>query len=224
MQIDRSKFLLFTASIASAGCGSNSSSSSGGAVVVAAPIVTLPDPSVSGTNATVAGATTKPGQTAGSATDEEVLAAADRTPGAAAEDSSMCDDSGPAPTGCSSIRAPSSQCESFSETKSMCSKLARGLKPKVAEKAVECLLAKSGKQPICVFGVANDCAMAAVKKACIDPATQVQCAPVVRHCGGRLDMRDCQNLLSAVVSSNRREMIACMTEGCSTEYCMYDVR
>jgi len=224
MHIDRSKFLLLTASIAGAGCGSNSSPSAGGAVVVAAPIVTLPDTSAPGANTATAGTSTKPGQTTGNTSDEEVLAAADRTPGAAAEDTSICDDGGLAPTGCSSIRAPSSQCESFSETKSMCGKLAHGLKPKIAEKAVDCLLAKSGKQPICVFGVANDCAMAAVKKACIDPSTQASCTPLVRNCGGRLNMRDCQSLLSAVVSSNRREMIACMTEGCSTEYCMYDVR
>lgn len=225
MQIDRSKFLLLTASIAGAGCGSNSSSSSGGTVVVAAPVVTLPDSSPPSANTATAGASTKPGQTTGNASDEEVLAAADRTPGAAAESTSMCDDGGPAPTGCSTIRAPSSQCESFSETKSMCSKLAHGLKPRIAEKAVDCLLAKSGKQPICVFGVANDCGMAAVQKAaCVDPSTQAECTTLVRNCGGRLNMRDCQSLMSAVVTGNRRSMIACMREGCSTEYCMYEVK
>lgn len=224
MQIDRSKFLLLTASIAGAGCGSNASSSSGGAVVVAAPVVTLPDSSTPGVNGAAGGAS-KSGQNAGNASDEETLAAADRTPGAAAESASMCDDGGLAPTGCSSIRAPSSQCESFSETKSMCSKLAHGLKPKIAEKAVECLVSKSGKQPICVFGVANDCGVAAVQKAaCIDPATQAECSTLVRNCGGRLNMRDCQSLMSAVVTGNRRNMIACMREGCSTEYCMYDVQ
>lgn len=225
MQIDRSKFLLLTASIAGAGCGSNSSSSSGGAVVVAAPVVTLPDSSPPGTNAAATGGASKSGQTSGNTSDEEALAAADRTPGAAAESTSMCDEGGPAPTGCSKLRAPSSQCESFSETKSMCSKLARGLKPKIAEKAVDCLVSKSSKQAICVFGVANDCGAAAIQKAaCIDPSTQAECSTLVHNCGGRLNLRDCQSLMSAVVTGNRRNMIACMREGCSTEYCMYEVQ
>jgi hypothetical protein len=222
MQIDRSKFLLLTASIAGAGCGSNASSSSGGAVVVAAPIVSLPGPEATSSTTASSRDTNKPGQTSVQMADEETLAAADRTPGGA-DDSSMCDEGGVAPTGCSTLRAPGPQCESFSDTKALCATLAKGLKPRVAEKVVDCILAKSGKQSVCDFNLAQQCSAAATKKACIDTSTQSSCAPLVRSCGGRLDMRDCQALLSAVTTRNRKNMIACMTEGCSTDYCMYQV-
>jgi hypothetical protein len=220
MQIDKTKFLLLTASIAGGACGSNSSPS-GGAIVVAAPIVALPGPE--STVATSPRSTSKSGLAATSSGDEETLAALDRTHQAAVDDGSMCDDGGVVPTGCGTLRAPGPQCESFSDTKSMCGKLAKGLRPRVAEKAVDCILAKSGKQTVCDFNLANLCAVAAMQKACIEPATQASCTQLVRSCGGTLQMRDCQVLLSSVTNRNRRSMIACMTEGCSADYCMYNV-
>jgi hypothetical protein len=105
----------------------------------------------------------------------------------------------------------------------MCNKLSRGLRPRVAEKAVDCLLAKSGKQSICDFRAASECALSAIRKACIEPSTQSLCATPVRACGGSLSMKDCQSLLSAVNVKHRRSMIACVTEGCSIDYCMYDL-
>jgi hypothetical protein len=105
----------------------------------------------------------------------------------------------------------------------MCGKLSRGLRPRVAEAAVDCILAKSGKQSICNFEVSNQCAMAAARKACIEPKTQAACAPLVRACNGQLAMKDCQVMLSAVASKNRGRMLTCMTEGCSVDYCMYEV-
>ncbi len=221
MQIDRSKFLLLTASIAGGSCSSNSPSS-GGPVVVAAPIVALPDSEVAAAPTSSASAT-KPASGGGNSSDEETLAAADRAPVASAEDGSMCDEGGTPPTGCSTLRAPGPQCESFSDTKMICGKFARGLRPHVAEKAVDCLVAKSGKQAICDFSIAAQCGMAAVQKGCVEPSTQSACQPIVRKCGNSLQMRDCQALLSSVVSKNRRAMISCMTEGCALEYCMWDI-
>jgi hypothetical protein len=135
----------------------------------------------------------------------------------------MCDDGGVVPRGCGTLKAPGPQCESFSDTKAMCGKLSRGLRPRVAEKAVDCILSKSGKQSICDFRGANECALAAVHKACIEPSTQSSCTPVVRACNGQLSMRDCQSLLSAVTDKHRREMLSCVTEGCSIDYCLYNI-
>jgi hypothetical protein len=221
MQIDRSRFLLLTASIAGGACGSNSPPS-GGPVVVASPIVALPEPEGS-PGAARATPTTKSAQGAAVAGDDEKLAAVERSPGGAADDGSMCDEGGAAPTGCGTLRAPGPQCESFSDTKRMCGKLARGLRPRVAEKAVDCMVAKSGKQAICDFNLANQCGLAALQNGCVEPSAQSACTPLVKQCGGSLQMRDCQALLSSVTSKNRRNMISCMTEGCSVEYCMYDV-
>lgn len=223
MQIDRSRFLLLTATIAGGACGSNSASSSGGPVVVASPIVALPGPENSATASSGAAGPAKSAQGNVVAGDDEKLAALDRSPGAAVDDGSMCDEGGVAPTGCGTLRAPGPQCESFSDTKRTCGKLARGLRPRVAEKAVDCFLAKSGKQTICDFNLASQCAVAAVQRGCVEPSTQATCAPLVRGCGGSLQMRDCQALLSSVNSKNRRNMISCMTEGCSIDYCVYDI-
>lgn len=224
MQIDRSSFLLLTASIAGSSCGSNSASTSGGPIVVASPVVALPGPEATTSPSVKVASGGKPGQTAVNASDEETLAALDRSPGAAAEDGSMCEEVGPAPTGCSTLRAPGPQCESFADTRRLCGVLAKGLRPKVAEKAVECILARSGKQSVCDFNLANQCGLTAVQRGCLDPSTQNSCTALVRNCNGNLQMRDCQALLSSVTSKNRRNMISCMTEGCSVEYCMYDVQ
>lgn len=223
MQIDRSKFLLLTASIAGTSCGSNAASSSGGPIVVASPVVALPGPEATAVPSAQVASTNKPGQTNANATDEETLAALDRSPGAAVENGSMCDEGGAAPTGCATLRAPGPQCESFADTRRMCGVLARGLRPKVAEKAVECILARSGKQAVCDFNLANQCGLTAVQRGCVEPSTQNSCTALVRNCNGNLQMRDCQALLSSVTAKNRRNMISCMTEGCSVEYCMYDV-
>jgi hypothetical protein len=223
MQIDRSRFLLLTATIAGGGCGSGQASPQG-APVVAAPVVALPAESTAEKNEPRAASPAKPDVIAESEGDPiAALGGGAKAGGEGDDDVSMCEEGGAPPKGCGTLRAPGPQCESFLDTKGMCSKLARGLKPRVAEKAVDCLLAKSGKQSICDFRVGSECAMSAVRKACIEPSTQSTCAPVVRACSGNLSMKDCQSLLSAVESKHRRSMVSCMTEGCSIDYCMYDI-
>lgn len=218
MQIDRSRFLLLTATMASGACG-GASQPAAGDPVIAAPVVTLPEEDKpSGEARAVAGSPGESGAGEPSDAVQKTLRGDDE-----GDDPSMCDDGGAAPKGCSTLRAPGPQCESFTDTRDMCGKLAHGLKPRVAEKAVDCLLAKSGKQSICSFDAANQCAVSAVRKACIEPSTQSTCSPLVKACGGRLAMKDCQALLSSVNDKNRRNMIACVTEGCSVDYCMYSV-
>lgn len=218
MQIDRSRFLLLTATMAGSACGSQSAPSSGG-LVVAAPVVAL------GGSETPANGETpkKPADIASAVEGDPIVALGGVKPNEDDTDASMCEEGGVAPKGCGSLRAPGPQCESFADTKAMCSKLARGLKPRVAEKAVDCLIAKSGKQSICDFRVGSECAIAAVHKACIEPVTQSTCAPIVRACSGNLSMKDCQSLLSAVGDKHRRSMVSCMTEGCAIDYCMYEL-
>lgn len=221
MQIDRSRFLFLTATMASGACGGAAQPGASGDPVVAAPVVTLPEedpPAAKGGTAAH-----PPGQPDDAQPSEVFLAGLDGQP-VPDLGLSACDDGGVAPKGCSTLRAPGPQCESFMDTRDMCGKLARGLMPHVAEKAVDCLLAKSGKPSICTFDAANQCGMSAVRKAsCIEPSTQSACAPAVKACGGRLAMKDCQALLSSVTSKNRQNMIACVTEGCSIDYCMYSI-
>jgi len=186
--------------------------------VVADPVVALPTD-----GAQTTAAQPKNQEIGGDEGNDEKLEALASSQSAAASDTNMCDDSGAAPKSCAPLKAPGPQCESFSDTKNMCGKLSRGLRPRVAEKAVDCLLSKSGKQAICDFRAASECALAAVHKACIEPSTQAACSNVVRACSGRLTMNDCQSLLSAVADKHRRAMLSCVTEGCSIDYCMYDI-
>ncbi|MBK9264949.1 MAG: hypothetical protein IPM54_34850 [Polyangiaceae bacterium] len=223
MHIDRSRFLLLTASIAGGACSSSSASSSSGPVVVAAPIIALPAEGDGAPASSGASAPVKSSQTVMGSGDDDALAALDRPPSAADDDGGTCDEGGAPPTGCGTLRAPGPHCESFSDTKAMCGKLARGLRPRVAEQVVDCILAKSGKQSVCDFDLANQCGLVALQKACIEPSTQAACAPIVRACGGRLQMRECQALVSSVTSRNRRNMMTCITEGCSADYCLYQV-
>ncbi|MDC3955824.1 hypothetical protein [Polyangium jinanense] len=220
MQIDRSRFLLLTATMASGACG-GAAQPGAGDPVVAAPVVTLPEEDKPAESRTTAGS---PGQPGVGEPSEEVRATLEGAGSSSGDEPSVCDDGGPAPKGCDTLRAPGPQCESFIDTRDMCGKLAHGLKPRVAEKVVDCLLAKSGKQSLCTFDIANQCGMSAVRKAsCIEPSTQSACAPAVKSCGGRLAMKDCQALLSSVNRKNRENMLACVTEGCSIDYCMYSV-
>ncbi|UQA59438.1 hypothetical protein [Polyangium aurulentum] len=226
MQIDRSRFLLLTATMAGGACGPATPAPAAGGPVVAAPVVALPaqPEDASGGRAGAsppARAGLASGEDEAGEDPEEVGDPLDENPddlGALA-----CDDAGVRPLSCAPLRAPGPQCESFADTKDMCNKLSHGLRPRVAEAAVDCILAKSGKQAICSFEVANQCATAAARKACIEPKTQAACAPLVRACNGQLAMKDCQSMLSAVTEKNRRRMLTCMTEGCSADYCMYEV-
>jgi len=230
MDIDRSRFFFLTASIAglgsACGAGAASTTSSGGPVpVVAEPVVALP--------AEPFATTDKDGRSTGkNATPEDAEVGEDdgtmaalALSGSTGSDNDLlsCDDSGAAPKSCKPLRAPGPQCESFADTVVLCGRMSKGLRPRVAEKAVDCLLAKSGKQSICDFRAASECALSAIRKACVEPTTQSLCATPVKACGGRLSMKDCQSLLSAVKSNERRAMISCVTEGCSIDYCMYDI-
>jgi hypothetical protein len=224
MQIERSRFLLLTATMAGGACSPATPAPAAGGPVVAAPVVALPSGPADGpAERAAAPPTTNAGLTGkeGDASEEEV----GDPPGEEPDEvgSLACDDGGAAPKSCASLRAPGPQCESFADTKAMCGKLAHGMRPRVAEAAVDCILVKSGKQSICSFEVGNQCAVAAARKACIEPNTQAACAPLVRACGGKLAMKDCQSMLSAVTEKNRRRMLTCMTEGCSADYCMYEV-
>jgi hypothetical protein len=222
MQIDRTRFLLLTATMAGGGCGQASPGPAASAPVVAAPLVSLPSGSPAEAEpppeARAQAGEPEEGEY-GDPPDEEPLAE-EGDPGAPGTLS--CNDVGAAPKSCASLRAPGPQCESFSYTKTRCAALAKGLRPRVAEAAIDCILARSGKPSICAFDVESVCVTTAMRRACIDASTQSACAPVVGGCRGGLKMNDCQALLSSVAAKHHSRMITCMTEGCSIDYCTYD--
>jgi hypothetical protein len=138
-----------------------------------------------------------------------------------------CDDSVGKPGNCAALTAPGPQCESFSDTKRMCSGWKKGFKPRVAEKAVGCLLAMSGRKEICDFRRPTLCAKEALRSSCVDPATSVRCDSIMAGCAGQsygnLTKPACMAALSAVSDWNRPKLATCMMEGCSVDYCFYDL-
>ena len=228
MQIDRSRFLMLTASIAAGGC-------SGSPAPVVVPeqtvVVIAPQPpSPAPTQSAVVAAEPAPEitahrvETVARETDEEV----EQPDSALTAAPATCGNTTGRVGSCAGLRAPGPTCESFFDTQQQCTQFANGMQPKAAEKAVACLLARSGKQAICQFDAAQKCAAESLKSVCIEPFTDAPCRVVMSNCSrmshSKLTLQQCQRALSAVKPRNRSMLLTCITEGCSAEYCFYGLR
>ena len=219
MHIDRSRFLWLTASMSPGAC-------SGGAPAPAAAIEVAAPPTSFTPELFEDEADVEEEERRGAAPPDAgkgTLPEGDDAIAAAGP----CDDAAGAPGNCEVIRAPGPQCESFTDNKGMCSKWKKGFKPKVAEKAVSCLLAMSGKRDLCDFQRPQRCAIAALGHACIDLNVSRACDPILASCAaaqyGNLTKRVCQAALSAVTDANRPRLTTCMTEGCSVDSCFWSL-
>lgn len=218
MQIDRTRFLLLTASIAGGGCGpatppdipappaTAAAPASPELVVAQGPVEAAPvETAAPVTTATAA----QPAQTA-----QVASGACDNDTGTAA----ACAISGP----------PGPYCESLSDLKAACKGYKTAFRGAIAAKAVACLNAASGKPEACDYTKTESCTTEAIRSACIQPSTFNACSGVMSTCGGmswsKLTMQDCQQLLSATKDGKRKAMISCMTEGCSLESCTWSLR
>lgn len=127
-----------------------------------------------------------------------------------------------------SLKPPGPQCESFNDTKKECPVVRSLLKPRAAQRFVECLNAKSGTQAICEFTSASTCMPFALAGTCIEPGTEATCRRSVELCdrrgkGHELTMHGCQALLSGTVASQHRRLISSMVEFCTTRYGYWDL-
>lgn len=221
MQIDRARFLLLTASLAGGGCSSNP------------PTDPVPQPAPTETGPEVAAPdTSDPGAVATvSVAAPETTASAEPEPTSkptAPQPAGVCDnDTGTVAT-CSINAPPGPHCESFTDTKASCKSFRSGLRGAIAAKAVDCLNAVSGKPEVCDWQKPQQCAMDAIRTACIQPSTFNQCSPIVSQCAGyqwnKLTIDDCQKLLSSVKDGKRQAMLTCMAEGCSIDSCTWSLR
>jgi hypothetical protein len=138
-----------------------------------------------------------------------------------------CQNSEGDPAECA-LRAPGPQCESFKDTKKECPVVRSLLKPRVAERFMSCLNAKSGTQAICEFTAASTCMPQALAAACIEPWTEAPCSRAMKRCDARgkgheLNVRDCQALLSGTVKSQHQRLISSVTEFCTVRYGYWDL-
>jgi hypothetical protein len=227
MQIDRSRFLMLTASIAAGGC-------SGGqtqpvevpeqTVVVVAPV---PMP-VGSAQAPIASAEPEPAAEEppppmiARPSDEDMVDPADQ---ALIQAPATCGNTTGTVGACTGLRPAGPTCESFLDTVEQCNGFVRGMQPRAASKAVACLAARSGRRDICQFDAGQKCAQEGVKAACIEPFSAQPCRTLMSSCSnnrfGKISMQQCQRALSAVKGRNRPQLMTCMTESCSADYCFY---
>jgi hypothetical protein len=131
------------------------------------------------------------------------------------------------PRSCAPLRAPSPTCEGgddkgFRDTKNECEHISERLKPRVAEKAVDCVLAKSGTDEVCAPDLAITCAYEALSVACVERAATPVCKRAMEKCGAStsLTQASCEAAYSAMKESERKGFVTCMTEACDVAPCL----
>ena len=219
MRIDRARFLALTAALA--GCNTQPPAATPGGVLEIPTTVTQDDARDASAIAALS-----PDASPLFAKHE---AGAPIAEGGDPPDSCTSTNATGTPADCSKIQRPRTapQCESFDDTVDECNDMARLFKPAVAEKATKCLVARSGTNGICQFGIAAICASQAFRASCGDPSTLAECKAVAQKCASqtvsnvapKVTIGECQGALAAVATKHRSAMLSCMSEGCTSGYC-----
>jgi hypothetical protein len=208
MQIDRSRFLLLTASLAAAACDQPRATGS--------PDTGSADPAVSGASSDPADGDSKAG---GESVWLEIEPGTEDKPQTLGN--ADCDNSVGRPPPCS-ISPPGSHCESFDHTLRTCQSFSEFMQPRAAEAATNCLLAASGTWEVCEWTILQTCAAAALQATCVEPATRPECDSISSQCGGSLDVFTCQQALSAIKPHRIQSVASCVREFCDVSWCVTD--
>lgn len=208
MHVDRSRFLLLTASLAA--CTN--------------PKV-APDPANPGTTGAGSSTSSSVNATSGEATSSSVWLEIE--PGtedpAQRFDPGACNNSIGTPKSCESLSAPGPQCESFFESQRFCEMFPRAMRPRAAEAAVDCMLAMSGSQAICDWTAWQTCVEAGMRASCVEPATHSLCSSVSAACGGGVDVFACQQAIAAAPVGDAQRVSSCIQEFCEVPFCVVDM-
>lgn len=224
MRIDRNRFLLLTASLSAGACASGAPSAVPAEPVVAeAPAEPTNDEPTSDDPPPAAeadaGTPVSPVAEGGSPVSEWGMPPSPPTTLATGK----CNDNVGKPGACT-FKAPGPVCESFASIASECKSLVKGVKPKVAERAVDCMKQKSGTPDICDFALPSKCLSEAIRNGvCPEKTSETECQQAVSSCSGRLSMNECRAGYSAVQTKNRKRMLSCMTEFCTIDNCIYQL-
>jgi hypothetical protein len=213
MTIDRSTFLVLTASIAAAGVGGWA----------------LRDQDAFG----LGGKRTPPAQPIVAA-PESAAVRPPPPPTATVAAAPPCDDSAGAVEACPPM-GPAGEGACGNAAAKRCAEFKVAFKPKVAAQAVACIRALKGNE-ICDATRANLCGHAALMDACQEPepsaagaagaqavpapvsAVASACDVIVRTCGSPplgTTLSDCRRTLSGMTDAGRTAMVACITAHCS---------
>ncbi len=207
MHVDRSRFLLLTASLAAC----------------TTPKV-APDPANPGTTGAGSSSSSTSGSTpesGGSGVWLEIEPGTEDAP--QRFDPSACDNAIGTPKTCEGLSAPGPQCESFFESQRFCELFPRAMRPRAAEAAVDCMLAMTGSQAICDWTAWQTCVEAGMRASCVEPATHGLCSSVNAACGGGVDVFACQQALAAAPASDAQRVSSCIQEFCEVPFCVVDM-
>ena len=119
---------------------------------------------------------------------------------------STCDDAHGAPGDCRKV-----DCRRLPFICEHCEDYKKVFKPKIAERAVACVVAQSGGQ----LGDGcrtYQCGDEALQGACLDLAADPACWVVSKACNASMD--ECRGLLSGMNDAGRQKMLACAAGGC----------
>lgn len=107
--------------------------------------------------------------------------------------------------GCATFPFPRQQCESYRKT----------FKPKVAQRALDCLGKLTNKQVCDDACNTYRCGDRALKTACPDPTADASCTQIVGKCRS-VSMNDCRLYLSGLNPTGRAKMVSCLSSksGC----------
>jgi hypothetical protein len=226
MRIDRQRFLLLTASLSGA-CTSSQPASQAPSehTAIAPPEPVEPDEAQQPVQPTDREASADAGAASSASASVEVALSAQAAQVTLNSDP-KCNDMQGKPGKCQ-FKAPGPQCESFRDLPNECQLLTKFLKPKVAERAVDCIAKKSGTPDICEFALPSRCATEAIRNGvCPDKAAEKNCASLVANCSskrGSLSLEECKAGYSAVTPKSQKKMLSCMSEFCTIEHCLYQL-
>lgn len=101
-------------------------------------------------------------------------------------------------------------CPSFPFPRQKCEAYRRFLKPKVAQKALDCLAKLTTKQTCDDACTTYRCGDLAIKTACPDPAADASCTQIIAKCPS-ISMADCRVYLGGLNAAGRAKMVSCLT-------------
>jgi hypothetical protein len=221
MHVDRAKFLLLAGALA--GCG-GSQEPSPPAVIIADPDPTYlddgsPDPAATPGPVLVevppteplpapAGEGLSPPRRGGFAAKEDGMCRATRVVRPAA---AGCNDDVGVPGSCAAVRLPGG-CSSFPFICEHCEGYKAFFKPRIAQRAVECVVAQRGHD----LGDGcrtYQCGDEALQSACPDRSADQPCRTIAAQC--QTTREECRSLLSGMNAAGRARVASCAAQGCS---------
>lgn len=137
-----------------------------------------------------------------------------------------CDFAGRMPT-CDAMRLPGPTCEQgLNVPPKVCNALPKVLKPRLAADLMTCLVDRSQQGGSCgPDDWVGDCAERTLQRVCsLERAFEKECAELETRCSrfrtGTVTKDRCVRLVSAVLPSEQKSALTCVTEGCGVDYCL----